>query len=66
MFNPKGHNGTTPCQFGWEYDKTDYENTVPSDFNWVGDRVKYATDSFSWAIIGRAIGTVLFGILADK
>lgn len=66
MFNPIGQNESVACQFGWEYDKTDYENTVPSEFNWVCDRDTYATDCFTWGSIGSAIGTVIFGILADK
>lgn len=56
----------TECQFGWEYDTTDYENTIPSEFNWVCDKDHYATDCFTWGSIGSAIGTVIFGILADK
>jgi len=56
----------TECQYGWEFDKKDYEKTIPSEFNWICDRVHYATDCFTWGNVGNTIGTIGFGILADK
>ncbi|CAL8092584.1 unnamed protein product [Orchesella dallaii] len=54
------------CQFGWDFDKTDYESTIPSEYEWVCDNDFYATDCFTWGSFGSAIGTILFGIMADK
>jgi len=54
------------CQFGWDYDKTDYESTIPSQFNWVCERNHFSTDVYTWTSVGNAFGTVLFGIAADK
>jgi len=54
------------CKYGWEFDKTDYESTIPSEFSWVCDRNHFATDVFTWTNVGSAVGTVIFGIAADK
>lgn len=56
----------TSCQFGWIYDKTDYENTIPMEFNWVCDRDNYVTDCYTWGSVGGAVGTIIFGVMADK
>jgi hypothetical protein len=65
-FSNPDQNAVINCNNGWSYDKTDYDDTIPSAFNWVCDRVGYATDTFTVGTLGSAIGTVLFGILADK
>ncbi|OXA51668.1 organic cation transporter protein [Folsomia candida] len=68
MYDPSDpdRNTTMMCNNGWTYDKTDYDSTIPSDFDWVCDKVGYATDTFTVGTLGSAIGTVVFGILADK
>ncbi|OXA38895.1 Organic cation transporter 1 [Folsomia candida] len=59
-------NRTIPCQNGWDFDKSDYEATVPSEFGWVCDKVEWGADIIASAMAGMAIGTILFGVLADK
>jgi hypothetical protein len=61
-----GVNATEKCNFGWEYDKTDYESTIPSEFDWVCQRDHLATEVFTWTNVGSAVGTIIFGIFADK
>lgn len=60
------NNASVPCVYGWEYDKTYYESTIPSTFDWVCDKADYATGALSSGVAGSAVGTIAWGILADK
>ena len=60
------NNGVVPCQYGWEYDRSDYEDTMPSQFNWVCDKGHYGTDALTIASAGNAFGAILLGPVADK
>jgi len=51
---------------GWEYDRSVYESTMSTDYNWVCDKSDYPTNAFTTQAVGNAIGTMIFGHLADK
>lgn len=54
------------CPMGWEYDKSEYESTIASSYNWVCENSGITTDAFTWQALGNAIGTLIFGHMADK
>ncbi|KAK8737864.1 hypothetical protein OTU49_004283 [Cherax quadricarinatus] len=57
---------TTKCQFGWDYDRTNWQETAVTHFNWVCERASTVTTIFSLAVAGNAVGTLLLSILADR
>lgn len=59
-------NGTQSCQWGWEFDQTDYASTMPGDFKWVCELANVPTNAFTASAIGNAVGTIVFGHFADK
>jgi len=62
-----GYNGSRiACTRGWEYDLTDYSTTIPSQFDWVCERAEWATWALTVASVGNAVGTIVFGQVADK
>ncbi|XP_035709656.1 organic cation transporter 1 isoform X2 [Folsomia candida] len=53
------------CSFGWEYDRKDYDLTIPSQYNWVCDKSEWATWALTFGGLGNAVGTIVYGMLAD-
>lgn len=64
MYTPSGN--TEECKWGWDFDKTDYLSTMPGDFEWVCANAAIPTNSFTAGAVGNAVGTIIFGHLADK
>lgn len=56
----------TSCQYGWEYDKSAWDETATAHFNWVCEDEYLVTTMFSLAIAANAIGTLLFALLSDR
>ncbi|XP_071533086.1 LOW QUALITY PROTEIN: organic cation transporter 1-like [Panulirus ornatus] len=54
------------CQYGWDYDRTNWQETSVTHFNWVCDDASTVTTIFSLAVAGNAVGTLLLSILADR
>jgi len=68
MYDVNGPNPSAiiQCTNGWEYDTTEYESTMASEFNWVCENGDIPTTAFTVAALGNALGTIVFGHLADK
>jgi OCT family organic cation transporter-like MFS transporter 4/5 len=64
MYGP--NRSVIECNNGWEYDKSEYESTMSSDFDWVCKNSDVPTNSFTMQALGNAVGTIIFGHLADK
>ncbi|KAG7164823.1 organic cation transporter 1-like [Homarus americanus] len=57
---------TTYCQYGWDYDRRNWQETSVTHFDWVCDQASTVTTIFSLAVAGNAVGTLLLSILADR
>lgn len=55
-----------PCQYGWEYDRTYYEETLVTKFDLVCDNDWQPSAAVSLFYAGSLIGTILFGWITDK
>lgn len=59
-------NNTKECTHGWEFDRSNFQETVPSALEWVCDQETFAHTAWSLVIAGRASGTFLLPLLADN
>ncbi|GBM78319.1 Carcinine transporter [Araneus ventricosus] len=55
-----------PCVSGWEYDKTNYDETAATKFNLVCDKAHYPSLLLTLQNVGSLLLTPIYGILADK
>ncbi|XP_055342894.1 carcinine transporter-like isoform X2 [Paramacrobiotus metropolitanus] len=55
-----------PCQNGWEYDKSFYQNSIVAEWSLVCDKQHYPTIALICLMMGAAIGTPIFGFIADR
>ncbi|CAN7988811.1 unnamed protein product [Ixodes hexagonus] len=54
-----------PCE-EFVYDKTDYDETVPTQFGLVCSHSHLPSLVYSLCTVGSVIGTILFGLMADR
>ncbi|XP_077865179.1 organic cation transporter protein-like [Saccoglossus kowalevskii] len=59
------HPNTAPCDDGWVYDKSTYENTVVYEFDLVCEKDWMKQLSKSMVGAGQLFGALIFGQLAD-
>ncbi|OQV14656.1 Carcinine [Hypsibius exemplaris] len=56
----------TGCQDGWEFEQDVYQNTVVTEYSLVCDQDLGASISFGLASFGGVMGTLIWGLLADR
>ncbi|XP_039277763.1 organic cation transporter 1 isoform X2 [Nilaparvata lugens] len=57
---------TIPCQYGWTYDRNNYDSTLVTELNLVCDdswKPSLATTLF---YLGSLIGSIVFGFISDR
>ncbi|XP_077977753.1 organic cation transporter protein-like [Glandiceps talaboti] len=59
-------NDTKKCDYGWEYDRSQYKSSVFQEFDLVCDNYYLGALSSSMYMVGLFIGAGLFGALSDK
>ncbi|XP_025829051.1 solute carrier family 22 member 3 isoform X2 [Agrilus planipennis] len=55
----------TDCRYGWEYDKTWFQETIPSSENWVCSESLKVSNTFAVMRIADVLGTFICGQLGD-
>ncbi|OQV18499.1 Carcinine [Hypsibius exemplaris] len=58
--------GTVPCQYGWEFDRSVYQSTIVTDWNLVCDKSFLPTLSLFIHTLGTLLGTLISGYLTDE
>ncbi|KAJ9586840.1 hypothetical protein L9F63_019559 [Diploptera punctata] len=56
----------TKCQYGWNYDRKDYDSTLVTELNLVCDDGWWPSTSTTFFYVGSLFGNVVFGWIADK
>ncbi|XP_070568568.1 organic cation transporter protein-like [Ptychodera flava] len=59
-------NRTVSCDYGWEYDTSQYKSTVTQQFDLVCDRYYLNTLSMSIYMLGSLVGGPIYGFVMDK
>ena len=54
------------CKKKWSFDDSEFKRTLVSDLNWVCNSSDRVQAQFTWAQVGRVVGSVIFNFLADK
>lgn len=58
---------TMPCQYGWEFNKTEIPYpTISSELGWVCNKSSYQANAQAIFFSGSVFGGLLFGYIADK
>ncbi|KFM59487.1 Solute carrier family 22 member 7, partial [Stegodyphus mimosarum] len=57
---------TVPCNNGWQYDTTHWDETAGSKWNMVCDNAHLASMVMTLTNVGSIIGTPVYGTLSDK
>uniref|UniRef100_A0A2A4K3T5 Major facilitator superfamily (MFS) profile domain-containing protein n=1 Tax=Heliothis virescens TaxID=7102 RepID=A0A2A4K3T5_HELVI len=56
-----------PCQYGWEYNKSDVPyDTIASELDWVCEKDNLAATAQAIFFCGAIVGGLVFGWIADK
>lgn len=56
---------SSACSFGYEYDRTYYEETAVTQHDWVCDKDLYVTNTFVFNRLGEVVGTLIIGTMGD-
>lgn len=62
-------NATFPevsCRYGFEFDRSSYQDSIVTDFGLVCDQHLLATASFTFFTLGGMFGPIIWGIIADR
>ena len=54
------------CEWGWNYEKTEFSRTLVTDLNWYCDDAYNIPALFTYSKIGSMVGGVLFNYLGDR
>ncbi|KAG7213259.1 hypothetical protein KM043_002559 [Ampulex compressa] len=57
---------TSKCQYGWNYDRRDYDSTLVTELDLVCDNSWWPSTSTTFFYVGSLFGNVVFGWIADK
>ncbi|XP_045784990.1 carcinine transporter-like [Maniola jurtina] len=64
---PNGTWNTQPCQYGWEFNKSEIPYpTISSELGWVCDKNSYQATAQSFYFIGAIVGGFFVGWVADR
>ncbi|XP_045508642.1 carcinine transporter-like [Colias croceus] len=59
--------GVQPCQYGWEYNKTEIPYpTITSDLGWFCDKNSYQATAQSVFFLGSIVGGLIIGWISDR
>ncbi|XP_055337550.1 beta-alanine transporter-like [Paramacrobiotus metropolitanus] len=56
---------TVPCQFGWEFDRSVFQDTIVTEYLLICDRSLLQALSLALVTMGGVFGPLVFGFLAD-
>ncbi|MPC87754.1 Solute carrier family 22 member 24 [Portunus trituberculatus] len=60
------HVDFSECSHGWEFEQSDFIETDPTEHELVCDKSSYAHNTMSINLAGRALGTLIMPMIADK